>query len=294
MRKIREVLRLYFAAALSIRAIARSRRPVGVGGAELARTGVSTTPVWTAVSGAAVEPHGAVAAGLERGPPGATAQERDAVAARSTRSHPEGLQAGSAIRLGLGREARPCEDHAPARAVRDYAGQTASRPAGCGRRRSSWPSSGLLHLRRGDVDADPAGLDGAHVSSSSAGAPRQSASGVSRAQLAATYHDLGHYGVAVLPARDVPGTRRRRRWPFKWSSGGSSRPCATAARWRAQRRDRRASLNTRPFRKLPGSRRSQFEQLGTTPAAPTSSPQGVRVEVDGHYYCHARPRSSRP
>ena len=89
MRKIREVLRLYFAAALSIRAIARSvgtspstvadylRRAKGAGlswpvprGDRRRRAGTAT------VSGFAAEQPVASAAGVERGAPGVNAENR--------------------------------------------------------------------------------------------------------------------------------------------------------------------------------------------------------------------------
>ena len=87
MRKIREVLRLYFAAALSIRAIARSvgtspstvadylRRAEGAGlswpGDRRRRAGTAT------VSGFAAEQPVASAAGVERGAPGVGAEGCD-------------------------------------------------------------------------------------------------------------------------------------------------------------------------------------------------------------------------
>ena len=119
-----------------------------------------------------------------------------------------------------------------------------------------------------------------------------------------TYHDLArHYGVAVLPAR----VRRPRdkakaevavqvveRWIL---AALRHRTFFSLAELNAAISGLLERLNTRPFRKLPGSRRSQFEQLDRPALRPLpDSPyvfaewKAVRVaadyhvEVDGHYY----------
>ena len=138
-----------------------------------ARVGRRHRPGAPAVSGAAAEPHDAAVAGLERGPWGATAQERDAVAAvAGVQGDPRG---GAAVQPvlravpGLGREARPGD--APGAPRRREAVRRLRRADGAGGRpRNRRGAAGAdlrgrarrleLHLRRGDVDADPAGLDG--------------------------------------------------------------------------------------------------------------------------------------
>ena len=134
-------------------------------------------------------------------------------------------------------------------------------------------------------------------------------SGVSRAHryepdLNPTYHDLArHYGVAVLPAR----VRRPRdkakaevavqvveRWIL---AALRHRTFFSLVELNAAIAELLERLNTRRFRKLPGSRRSQFEQLDRPALCPLpDSPyvfaewKAVRVsmdyhvEVDGHYY----------
>ena len=186
MRKIREVLRLYFAAALSIRAIARSLgtspstvgeylRRAKVAGLELAgtrgdRRRRAGAP---AVSGAPVEPHVASAAGVERGAPGAAGQERNAgLALGRVQGDPSrGVAVQPVLRAvpGMGWKARPGD--APGAPRRREAVHRLRRADGAGGRprdRRGASSAGLrgrarrleLHLRRGHLDADPAGLDG--------------------------------------------------------------------------------------------------------------------------------------
>ena len=134
-------------------------------------------------------------------------------------------------------------------------------------------------------------------------------SGVSRAHryepdLNPTYHDLAdHYGVAVLPTR----VRRPR------DKAKAEVAVQVVERWiLAALRNRTffsldelnaaiakllERLNTRPFRKLPGSRRTQFELLDQPALRPLPSSPYVfaewksarvhidyHVEVDGHYY----------
>ena len=133
-------------------------------------------------------------------------------------------------------------------------------------------------------------------------------SGVSRAHryepdLNPTCHDLArHYGVAVLPAR----VRRPRdkakaevavqvveRWIL---AALRHRTFFSLVELNAAIAELLERLNTRRFRKLPGSRRSQFEQLDRPALRPLpDSPyvfaewKAVRVsmdyhvEVDGHY-----------
>ena len=134
-------------------------------------------------------------------------------------------------------------------------------------------------------------------------------SGVSRAHryepdLNPTYHDLArHYGVAVLPAR----VRRPRdkakaevavqvveRWIL---AALRHRTFFSLVELNAAIAELLERLNTRRFRKLPGSRRSQFDQLDRPALRPLpvnpyvfAEWKAVRVsmdyhvEVDGHYY----------
>ena len=94
MRKIREVLRLYFAAALSIRAIARSVGTSPSTVADYLRRAEGSGLSWPVpeaiddvglerrtVSGIAAEQPVASAAGVERGAPGVGAEGCDAVVA---------------------------------------------------------------------------------------------------------------------------------------------------------------------------------------------------------------------
>ena len=119
-----------------------------------------------------------------------------------------------------------------------------------------------------------------------------------------TYHDLArHYGVAVLPAR----VRRPRdkakaevavqvveRWIL---AALRHRTFFSLVELNAAIAELLERLNTRPFRKLPGSRRSQFEQLDRPTLRPLPDSPYVfaewkrvrvnldyHVEVDGHYY----------
>lgn len=134
-------------------------------------------------------------------------------------------------------------------------------------------------------------------------------SGVSKAcryepELNPTYHDLAtHYGVAVLPARV-----RKPRDKAKVEVGVQVVERWVLARLRNQRffslsqlnqaiRDLLSRLNQRPFRKLPGSRGSQFESLERPVLRPLPSERFVyaewkkarvhvdyHLEVEGHYY----------
>jgi transposase len=134
-------------------------------------------------------------------------------------------------------------------------------------------------------------------------------SGVSKAHryepdLNPTYAELArHYGVAVLPAR----ARRPRdkakaevavqmveRWILAVVRHRSFFSLAELNREIARLLER---LNTRPFKKLPGSRRALFEQLDRPALRPLPAQPYVfaewkkvrvnidyHVEVDGHYY----------
>jgi transposase len=134
-------------------------------------------------------------------------------------------------------------------------------------------------------------------------------SGVSRAcryepELNPTYQDLAvHYGVAVMPARV-----RKPRDKAKVESGVQLVQRWILARLRHRKffslaelnesiRELLGPLNERPFRKLPGSRRSLFESLDRPALRPLPGERfpyaewskarvhiDYHVEVDGHYY----------
>ena len=103
-----------------------------------------------------------------------------------------------------------------------------------------------------------------------------------------TYEEMAaHYGVAVVPARPrSPGTRRRSSRACCWPSGGSWPGCRNRTFFSLGRAERSIArllveLNERPFAKLPGCRRSLFEQLdrpalGRCPRRRTSTPSGTR------------------
>jgi len=119
-----------------------------------------------------------------------------------------------------------------------------------------------------------------------------------------TYHDMAqHYGVAVIPARV-----RRPKDKSKAEVGVQvvERWILAALRhdtfFSLQQLNKRiqallVELNNRPFRKLPGSRRSQFETLDRPALTPLPANSYIyadwkkarvnidyHVEVDGHYY----------
>lgn len=134
-------------------------------------------------------------------------------------------------------------------------------------------------------------------------------SGVSRAcryepELNPTYHDLAmHYGVAVLRARV-----RKPRDRAKVEVGVQVVECWILARLRHRQffslaevnqaiRELLSQLNDRPFRKLPRSRRSLFEQLDRPALRALPAERFLyaewkkarvhidyHVEVEGHYY----------
>ena len=119
-----------------------------------------------------------------------------------------------------------------------------------------------------------------------------------------TYHDLAqHYGVAVLPARvrkprdkakvEV-GVQVVQRWIL---AALRNRTFFSLGELNAAIARLLERLNTRPFRKLPGSRRSMFEQLDRPALRPLPTQRYVfaewkkarvnidyHVEVEGHYY----------
>ena len=185
VRKIREVLRRRFAAALSGRGIALQPSCVAVDGRRLRawrrgrRSGVAGPGVrrrrgagTTAVSDAAAKRHIASASDLERRPPGAAAQGRDALAAvAGVQGDPPGRPAVQPLLRavpGLGGQARRRD--APGASCRRADVRRLRRPD----RAVVDPETGELrqaqvfvavlgassyHVRRGDVDADPPGLD---------------------------------------------------------------------------------------------------------------------------------------
>jgi transposase len=138
---------------------------------------------------------------------------------------------------------------------------------------------------------------------------RQLAPGVSRAcryepELNPTYQDLAvHYGVAVMPARV-----RKPRDKAKVEAGVQLVQRWILARLRHRRffslhelnqaiRELLGPLNDRPFRKLPGSRRSLFDSVERPALRPLPGERftyaewkkarvhiDYHVEVDGHYY----------
>ena len=120
-----------------------------------------------------------------------------------------------------------------------------------------------------------------------------------------TYHDLAcHYGVAVLPARVKKprdkakaevGVQIVQRWILAVLRHRTFFSLAELNVAIAKLLER---LNTRPFRKLPGSRRSMFEQLERPALRPLPTQRYVfaqwkkvrvnidyHVEVERHYYC---------
>jgi hypothetical protein len=130
-------------------------------------------------------------------------------------------------------------------------------------------------------------------------------SGVSKAHryepdLNPTYQDLAsHYGVAVLPARvrkprdkakAEAGVLLVERWILAVLRNRTFFSLQEVNREIARLLER---LNTRPFKKLPGSRQELFEQidrpaLRPLPVRPVEEGAGehrlLPVEIDGHYY----------
>ena len=134
-------------------------------------------------------------------------------------------------------------------------------------------------------------------------------SGVSRADryepdLNPSYHDLArHYSVAVLPARvrrprDKANAEVAVQVVERWILAAlRHRTFFSLAELNAAIAKLLERLNTRPFRRLPGSRRSRFEQLDRPALRPLPTSRyvfaewkSVRVKLDyhvdvaGHYY----------
>lgn len=129
-----------------------------------------------------------------------------------------------------------------------------------------------------------------------------------------TYHDLArHYGVAVLPARvrrprdkakvEV-GVQVVERWIL---AALRHRPFFSLAELNAAIAQLLERLNTRALRKLPGSRRSLFDQLDRPALRPLPTERYVfaerkkvrvnidsHVEVCGHYYSVPHALARRP
>jgi len=323
MRKIREVLRLYFAAALSIRAIARSlaTSPSTVGNClRRAKAAGVSWPV----------PETLDDAGLERRlyppPPSSRASRPLPVWSEVHRElrrknvtlallwdeykalHPEGLQyswfcdqyrawAGK-LDLVMRQEHRAGE-----KLFIDYAGQTVPViDPETGQEREAQVfvavlgASSYTFAEATWTQTLPDWI-GSHVRAFEffGGCPEllipdNLRSGVSRAHryepdLNPTYHDLAdHYGVAVLPTR----VRRPR------DKAKAEVAVQVVERWiLAALRNRTffsldelnaaiakllERLNTRPFRKLPGSRRTQFELLDQPALRPLPSSPYVFAE----------------
>ena len=220
MRKIREVLRLYF---VSIRAIARS---LGTSPRRWAST-CAALASWPAIDDAGLErrcpalPSSHTSRPLpDRGAPGAAGQERNAgLALGRVQGDPSRGVAVQPVLRAVPWKARPgdapgaprrrgCSSTTPGRRCR----WSTPRPARSVKRRSSWPCSAPGHL-----DADPAGLDGLarRAFEFYGGCPelvipdnlRSGVSGAHRYEPAESdlSHLASHYGVAVLPAPSPKG-----------------------------------------------------------------------------------------
>jgi len=119
-----------------------------------------------------------------------------------------------------------------------------------------------------------------------------------------TYHDMAqHYGVAVIPARvrrpkdkakAEVGVQIVERWIL---AALRHHTFFSLHQLNARIRELLVGLNNRPFRKLPGSRRSQFEALDRPALQPLPATHYVyaewkkarvnidyHIEVDRHYY----------
>ena len=157
--------------------------------------------------------------------------------------------------------------------------------------------------------AKSAGSETVATSSGAAHNPDNLRSAVSRAHryepdTNPTYHDLAcHYGVAVLPARvKKPRDKAKaevhvqvvERWVL---AALRHRTFFSLAELNAAIAKLLERLNERPFRKLPGSRRSLFEQLDRPALRPLPAERYVfaqwkkarvnidyHVEIERHYY----------
>ena len=344
MRRVREILRLKHECGATDRAIARSlgiaRSTVAVtldrrcgGGLDLAAASIAERrECWRRCSCRPRHPARLAAqgrAGLDARPSRAAPSRRDADAAVG------GIPAGGTRRLrlqplvralpGLGGPA--VADHAAGR-IRPASGCSSTTPGRRSNCSTGAParsgSPGLrrgdgrlqLHLRRGELDPDAAGLDrrarpGARLYRRRAGADRARQSKgrrhprqLVRAGPQPTYLDLAtHYGTAILPARP-----RRPRDKAKVEVG-----VLVVERWiLARLRNRRffslgelnqaiaelvADLNARPMRRLGVSRRDLFLELDrpalkALPAEPYVYAEwrirrvapDYHVDIDGHYY----------
>ena len=311
MRKVREVLRLYHAAGMSIRAIARS-------------VGVSPTTAGDYVRRAELQ---GLTWPLPESLDDAALQRRLLMWHEYKATHPEGLQysqfceryrafAGT-IDVVMRQEHRAGE-----KMFVDYAGQTVAvvdRETGEERQAQVFVAvlgaSSYTFTEATWTQTLP-DWTASHVwafeffgGCPELVVPDNLRSAVSRAHryepdINPTYHDLAHhYGVAVLPAR----ARRPRdkakvevavqvveRWilaALRNRTFFSLAELNDAIAWLLER------LNQRAFRKLPGSRRSLFEQLDRPALRPLPAERYVfaewkkvrvnidyHVEVDGHYY----------
>ena len=343
MRKVREVLRLYHAAAMSIRAIARS---VGVSpttaGDYVRRAELQglTWPLPESLDDAALQRRLLMSPAPPKGTPRPLPQwseihrelRRKGVTLtllwhEYKATHPEGLQYSQFCEryrafAGTLDVVMRQEHRAGEKMFVDYAGQTVpvvDRETGEERQaqvfvavlgassytfaEATWtqtlPDWTASHVRAFEFFGGCPELV----------VPDNLRSAVSRAHryepdINPTYHDLAdHYGVAVLPAR----ARRPRdkakvevavqvveRWIL---AALRNRTFFSLAELNAAIARLLERLNQRAFRKLPGSRRSLFEQLDRPALRPLPAERYVfaqwkkvrvnidyHVEVDGHYY----------
>ncbi|MDE0457726.1 MAG: IS21 family transposase [Chromatiales bacterium] len=342
MRKIREVLRLYHAAGMSVRAIARSvKASPSTVGEYIRRAEVQglSWPLPGSLDDGELERRlfpAPAPSGTRRPLPDWSKVHRELRRKGVTlallwqeykASHPEGLQYSqfceryrafaSSLDVVMRQEHRAGE-----KMFVDYAGQTVpvvDRETGEERQaqifvavlgassytfaEATWtqtlPDWTASHVRAFEFFGGCAELV----------IPDNLRSAVSRAQryepdINPTYHDLAdHYGVAVLPTR----ARRPRdkakvevavqvveRWVL---AALRNRTFFSLAELNAAIARLLERLNARAFRKLPGSRRSLFEQLERPALRPLPTERYVfaewkkarvnidyHVEVDGHYY----------
>ena len=255
MRKIREVPRLYFAAALSIRAIARSlgTSPSTVGDyLRRAKVAGLSWPVPESVDDAGLERRlfpVPPSSRTERPLPDRSEVHRELRPKSVTLSllwqayketHPEGLQYSLILRAvpGLGREARPGDASGATRrreAVRrlrraDGTGWSTARPAGCARRRSSWPCSGRRatptprqHGRR--PSAWPSAYGGARLEAVAARALAIDSCSF-RGGESILGHRFGRVGLTGTRRSRGRGCQRPRSCRRCWSSPAGPRPAA--------------------------------------------------------------------
>jgi transposase len=332
VRKITEILRLKWANGLSNRQIARvsgiARPTVAEYLRRAAEAGLSW-PIPAALDEAALErrlfPPPPVLPGRERGIPDwsviHTERQRKGVTLfllwqEYRELHPQGYQYSwfcehyRSWQRQLDVVMR--QDHrAGEKLFVDYAGQTVPvvdrQSPGADLRGCAWCLE--LHLCRGHLDANTAGLDrlprahlrcpGRHPGTRCAGQPHRY-----EPDMNPTYQDMAqHYGVTVLPARvrrprdkakvEV-GVQVVERWilaVLRQRTFFSLRELNDAIREGLER------LNTRPFKKLPGTRQELFDNLDKPALNPLPAELYVyaewkkvrvhidyHVEVDRHYY----------